>query len=205
MPFPHCMSRSGLGWQGQQTLPFYISQRRWEASTCQWYLSCTSDFKWLARTSFLTMCPAHTVAEKTMQRDLTLRWSKFRPNVVVREVMLGNPDFTRRSLSSGAKRLVDEEAYEERRNHLLSLEKEGQMFRNTSTEAAEIWGNTLIEIPDEQRKFALNSAVDTLPHNANLHLWRKRGDDSCPLCGGRQTLIYVLNTCPVALQSRRYI
>ena len=44
----------------------------------------------------------------------------------------------------------------------------------------------------------------TLPHNANLHLWWKRNDDVCPLCGNRQTLIHVLNICPVALQSRRY-
>ena len=51
---------------------------------------------------------------------------------------------------------------------------------------------------------AINSAVDTLPHNTNLHLWRKRNDDVCPLCGDRQTLIHVLNACLVALQARRY-
>ena len=62
----------------------------------------------------------------------------------------------------------------------------------------------LMELSDEHRKFAINSAVDTLPHNANLHLWRKRNDDVCPLCGDRQTLIHVLNACPVALQARRY-
>ena len=53
-------------------------------------------------------------------------------------------------------------------------------------------------------KFTLHSAVDTLPHNANLHLWKKRGDDSCSLCGDRQTLIHVLNICPVALKARRF-
>ena len=67
-----------------------------------------------------------------MQSDLTLKRPKFRPNVVVNEVMVGDPDFTRKSLSNGAKALVDEEANEKIRDRLLSLEKEGQMFRNTS-------------------------------------------------------------------------
>lgn len=149
------------------------------------------------------LCVRH-MAERAMQRNLTLKRPKFRPNVVVREVMVGNPDFTRKSLSNGAKVLVVEEANEEILDRLLSLEKEGQMYRNTSSDAAKLWGSVLVHLPDEQMKFALNSAVDTLPHNANLHLWKKRGDDNCPLCGDRQTLIHVLNMCPVALNARRF-
>ena len=149
------------------------------------------------------LCVRH-MAERAMQRDLTLKRPKFRPNVVVNEVMVGDPDFTRKSLSNGAKALVDEEANEKIRDRLLSLEKEGQMFRNTSSDAANVWASVLVYLPDELMKFALNSAVDTLPHNANLHLWKKRGDDRCPLCGDRQTLIHVLNICPVALKARRF-
>ena len=55
-------------------------------------------------------------------------------------------------------------------------------------------------------KFALNAASDTLPHNANLALWRK-GDHlsaASKLCGKRQTLCHVLNNCKVALELRRY-
>ena len=118
--------------------------------------------------------------------------------------MIGNPDINRKSLARGAKLIVQEEAFEERHERLLSQEREGQMFRCTSSDAADIWGRALMDLSDEHRKFAINSAVDTLPHNANLHLWRKRNDDACPLCGDRQTLIHVLNACPVALQARRY-
>ena len=50
----------------------------------------------------------------------------------------------------------------------------------------------------------MNSAVDTLPHKANLHLWKKHSNSSCPLCGERQTLIHILNACKVALDQRRY-
>ena len=35
-------------------------------------------------------------------------------------------------------------------------------------------------------------------------LWRRRGDDTCYLCGERQSLIHVLNTCVVALRARRF-
>ena len=53
-------------------------------------------------------------------------------------------------------------------------------------------------------KFALNAAVDVLPHNANLHLWKKRGDSSCPLCHENQSLLHILNNCSVARDARRY-
>ena len=53
-------------------------------------------------------------------------------------------------------------------------------------------------------KFTLNAAQDTLPHNGNLHLWKKLSSPNCPLCFDRQTLLHTLNHCPVALLSRRY-
>ena len=78
------------------------------------------------------------------------------------------------------------------------------MSRCSTPEGARVWVKALESAKDEYLKFALNSAVDMLPHNANLALWRKRGSDSCPLCGERQSLIHVLNSCQVALQERRY-
>ena len=71
---------------------------------------------------------ARQIAEKSLQRDLTLKHSKFRSSVTVREVLVGNPDFTRRSLSNQAKAMVQEEACNEKHDQLLSLEREGQMF-----------------------------------------------------------------------------
>ena len=53
-------------------------------------------------------------------------------------------------------------------------------------------------------KFALNAALDILPHNSNLQLWRKRTDSSCPLCKENQSLLHVLNNCRVARDLRRY-
>ena len=59
-------------------------------------------------------------------------------------------------------------------------------------------------ITSAQCKFALNAAVDTLPHNANLHLWNKEKSAACPLCGECQSLIHVLNCCSVVRDLWRY-
>ena len=58
-------------------------------------------------------------------------------------------------------------------------------------------------LPSGLMKFALNAAQDTLPHNVNLAHWRNLSD-TCKLCRGRQTLLHLLNNCPIALQCRRY-
>ena len=76
---------------------------------------------------------------------------------------------------------------------LHSLKRQGQMSRCISPQGASAWSTALQSLLDEQMKFALNAAVDALPHNANLHLWRKRKDTSCPLCGSNQSLLHVLN------------
>ena len=60
--------------------------------------------------------------------------------------------------------VVQQEVFDERHEQLLSLEREGHLFRCASSDAAAIFGRVLIELSDELRKFAINSIVDTLPH-----------------------------------------
>ena len=38
----------------------------------------------------------------------------------------------------------------------------------------------------------------------HLHPWKKRQDPACPLCDNNQSLLHVLNNCPVARELRRY-
>ena len=78
------------------------------------------------------------------------------------------------------------------------------MIASVEGNEIEIWANTIQFLPPQQIRFVLNAAVDTLAHNANLHLWGKKETDACPLCGERQTLIHVLNNCRVALDLCRY-
>ena len=124
--------------------------------------------------------------------------------MAVQEVMNMDPDFTRRSLTARAKGYVQAADDVDRLDNLQRLEKEGQMSRLSTPQAAEIWAKAVESLPDEIIKFSPNSAVDTLPHNANLHLWKKEESSSCPLCGEKQSLIRVLNACSVARDRRRY-
>ena len=148
-------------------------------------------------------CVRH-IAEKALQRDLSLSLSRKKFKASVREVMKVDPGCTTKSLTNAAKHLCQEEDDHHNLSGLQQLEKQGHMSCCSTSEGAEVWGRALSGVADEHLKFALNSGVDTLPHNANLCLWRKCSSDSCPLCGERQTLVYVLHSCKQALKTRRY-
>ena len=73
------------------------------------------------------------------------------------------------------------------------------MSRISSSESASTWVSVVTKLPQETTTFTLNAMVDTLPHNANLYLWKKL-TDICLLCSkGRQTLLHGLNNCSRAL------
>ena len=122
---------------------------------------------------------------------LCVRTCKFRASCEVRDAMIHKPDFIRKTLTTATKLLVREDDDDRHFQSLQRLEKQGHISRCSSPNGAKIWAKALEGAKDEHLRFALNSAVDTLPHNANLFLWKKRIDDSCPLCGERQTLIHV--------------
>ena len=69
----------------------------------------------------------------------------------------------------------------------------------------DLWVRAVHGLPPETMKFALNASLNTLPTNANLHMWGKNPTNICPLCQeSRQSLVHILNNCPVALELRRY-
>ena len=88
--------------------------------------------------------------------------------------------------------------------NLHRLERQGLMSRCSAPQGASAWAKVVLSLPEEQMKFALNAAVDVLPHNASLHLWKKRKTPSCPLCEANQSLLHVLNNCSVARDARHY-
>ena len=109
-------------------------------------------------------------------------------------------------MSRKAKRVVVSNVNSKRLEHSLSLPTQGKLFKLVDTNASTIWAKACQSLPFAQMKFALNASSDTLPHNANLALWRKNEHLSaaCKLCGERQTLCHILNNCEVALELRRY-
>ena len=150
------------------------------------------------------------ITRHVVQRKVKIEENKkrvhFRPIQFARDVMAADPSVSRSILMRKTKAVVVSEDADIRQEHNMSLPRQGQMMRVTTKPAAEIWSSAVSNLPSETMKIALNSTTDTLPHNSNLALWRRSDGvlSSCKLCGEQQTLIHVLNMCPVALELWRY-
>ena len=144
------------------------------------------------------------LADRCLKREQSLPRLKFRPATRAREVLAANPGGGRKALARVAKAVVAEEVNSASLDHWHSLERQGHMGRCMDLKCAKVWATVVKSLPEEQMKFALNAAVDTLPHNANLHLWCKKSSPACHLCGNNQSLLHVLNNCSVARDARRY-
>ena len=145
------------------------------------------------------------VTTMEIQREQALQRPKFQPMRLTRDVMVEDPGVSRRGLVARTKAKVARDDANSRRKHVENLPQQGQLMRETDEEAAEVWSAAVNTLPSESLKFALNAASDTLPHNSNLSIWRRREGltDGCKLCGRKQTLLHILNDCPVALKLRQ--
>ena len=144
------------------------------------------------------------IASQETRKETNQKRPSFRPYWTVIDVMQVNPGASTWQLSKQAKARVDDKDTAARLNHSTSLARQNQPLKDDSR-APHLWSTTTItSLPERVLSFALNSLTDTLPHNSNLHLWKKIPSTSCNLCGQQQTLIHVLNACPYALEKRRY-
>ena len=108
------------------------------------------------------------------------------------------------ALRKRAKKLVQDKDDEQRLSHALKCKDQGSIRKCSFVSEDEIWSRVVLRLSDKVLKFAIDAVQNTLPHNVNLKCWNKSESDLCPLCGNRQTLLHVLNNCPVALKSDRY-
>ena len=110
----------------------------------------------------------------------------FKPSLLCREVMKGDPGASGRSLAKRAKGYLSPEDSVAMREHIESLPSQGELVRLTSY--APDWASAVTMLGSEGLKFILNAATDTLPHNCNLARWRGGSvSEECRLCGSRQT------------------
>ena len=144
------------------------------------------------------------IAEQHLQNEERCVRKVFRPAIEVREAMKENPGANRKWLGRRVKVRVLETDDEMRVTALCGLQRQGYMMRSFPPDFRNIWAKTVQSLPPDEQRFSLNATVDTLPHNYNLCLWKKKPSPNCPLCGDQQTLIHVLNSCPVARDLRRY-
>ena len=102
-----------------------------------------------------------------------------------------------------ARNEIQHQDVEIRCSHAATLIVQGKFLSRSCDEA---WSKAVQSSSSQLLKFGINAAQDTLPHNANLALWKKGSmvTDKCRLCGERQTLAHILNCCQVALSHHRY-
>jgi hypothetical protein len=136
--------------------------------------------------------PVRFLADRNLKHELRMVMKRFRPATASRDVISTNPAGNPRSLSKATKKVVKEDDDSSLLENLHGLEQQ-------PNECASFRAKVVKELPDE---FSVNATVDGLPHNANLHLWKKRKDPACPLCHCNQSL---LNNCTVARDLRRLL
>ena len=145
-------------------------------------------------------CVCH-LAEKHLKEDQLTR-KIFKPAVVV--ALAEDPSCSRNALAAAAKKKVKSQEDADRLLQVQDLQKQGEMLRTTTSSTGTLWAKAVQALPSNTMKFPLNVAHDNLPHNANLQLWKKKDNATCPLCGERQSLLHVLNNCKVARNLWRY-
>ena len=134
------------------------------------------------------------VAKLQIEKEQDQQRAKFKPMLTVREVMVADPGASKKTVMRRAKEAVKSAEVAERLEHSQSLHHQGELHRLIEGDAATLWSETVQKLPPEALKFASNAAQDTLPHNANLAIWRRSEglSSNCKLCGERQTLVHVL-------------
>ena len=143
------------------------------------------------------------VSRSILDKEARFKVAKFKPVTFVQQVFAADPGASSKSLSLRSKKCVQADEVAERLAYSATLKVQGQIFELVDGIAPTIWSKAVQSLSSGLMKFALNAAQDTLPHNVNLAHWHNLSD-TCKLCRGRQTLLHLLNNCPVALQCRRY-
>ena len=125
------------------------------------------------------------------------------PPVLPRDILIERPDGNPKSLVRAEKAVVADDANCVLDEKLHSLWKQGELSRCMDVRCGRVSFVMVQSLPEEQMKFSLNAAPYVFPHNANLHMWKRRQDPSCPLCSYLQSLLHILNNCPIAKHLRR--
>ena len=143
------------------------------------------------------------ISSRMIEKERSTSGRAFLPALEVVNILQSSPGLSRQQLKhQSTDKVVHSDNYE-RLTHLQFLQVQGECFR-LEVDTFNIWSLGLYSLPDMLFKFSLNAMVDCLPHNQNLLKWGKVQSGSCPLCGQLQSLQHILNSCPTALEQRRY-
>ena len=113
----------------------------------------------------------------------------------------------KKALKTAVKQLVIEERKNKWNNKLESLQVQRKFIDIINLEDdTKLWNCIVDGLPKGQLSFLLRAGSDTLPTPMNLHRWKFRVSQVCPLC--RQpspcTTAHILSGCPTALLDGRF-
>ena len=146
----------------------------------------------------------HSLADHSLQVELLSVRKSFKPAVSARDVLVSRPGVNTKLLVKAAKAVVVDDSNSVRLEKQQRLVSQGQLSRCLDVRCARVWSVVVQSLPEEQMKFALNAALDILPHNNNLHQWKKRQDPSCSICNAlvMYLCIFILRICARRRRSR---
>lgn len=118
---------------------------------------------------------------------------------------LSNSSKSLKIIKSQIKKSIAQEIQDSWESKVKTLVLQGNMLSLMAEEKSNItWKSIIYNLPRKVLKFGLNSIVQTLPVNSNLSLWGKTMNQLCSLCGRKETVLHVLNGCPIMLNQGRY-
>ena len=99
---------------------------------------------------------------------------------------------------------IRQEEEENRIQRAVGMSKQGAWMNWTNVMSRKISWDDMWKSAPYALKFLICSVYDLLPTPSNLHLWGKREEADCPLCGRRGNLEHILSSCKTALSQGRY-
>jgi len=92
------------------------------------------------------------------------------------------------------------------KEHLEPLVKQGNLLKLIADkDSGDLeWLAAKYSLPKGLLSFGARAILDVLPTQTNLLQWGKATSDKCTLCQGQETLLHILNFCPVALNQGRF-
>ena len=118
------------------------------------------------------------VQHATKIKESQAQRKKFRPITITQKTFTSIPEASSRTLARAVKNEVQKQDVWKRLAHAATLHVQEKFLELSCDESARVWSRAIQSSSSAHLKFAINAAQDTLPHDANLSLWRKGGEVS---------------------------
>ena len=127
----------------------------------------------------------------TLDKEVLSNIMRSMPATLTQQVFAEDPGTTLKSLSNRSNKRIQADKVAKCLARALSLNTQGEIFRIKDGKAPAIWSKVHVVQSLPSKLFKVHFKC-MLPHNAILAHWYILSG-ACKLCGGRQTILHVLN------------